>query len=141
MNNQDLNIYIPEYNPSKYKKATKIAKLISIILLLFMIIGIIIILLKALLDDNSFLVNVNGIPQKDWSWIIILMGFVVGIFGVTSLCTYVLHIRLKQANTVFSEPNENKRLAMHMKFDSEAREAAKAHAAFASINMANNSKK
>ena len=29
MNNQDLNIYIPEYNPSKYKKAVKISKIIS----------------------------------------------------------------------------------------------------------------
>lgn len=139
MNSEDN--YIPEYNPSKYKNATKISKIISIILLLFMIIGIILILIKALLDSNSFLVNVNGVSQKDWNWIIILIGIVVGVFGITSLCTYILHIRLKQANAVFSELDENKRLAMHLKFDAEARKAAKVHAAYTSINMTNNSRK
>lgn len=141
MNNQDLNIYIPEYNPSKYKKAVKISKIISIISLIAMILGIVIILLKAYLDSNSFLINVNGVLQKDWSWIIILLGIVVVVFGLTSLFVYVLYIRLKQANAVFSEPDENKRLAMHSNFDAEARKAAKVHAAYATANIASNSKK
>ena len=141
MNNQDLNICIPEYNPSKYKKAVKISKIISIISLIAMILGIVIILLKAYLDSNSFLVNVNGVLQKDWGWIIILLGIVVAVFGLTSLLVYVLHIRLKQANAVFSEPDESKRLAMHSKFDAQARKAAKVHAAYAATNIASNSKK
>ena len=141
MTNQDLNIYIPEYNPSKYKKAVKISKIISIIFLIAMILGIVIILLKAYLDSNSFLINVNGVLQKDWGWIIILLGIVVTVFGLTSLFVYVLHIKLKQANAVFSEADKNKRLAMHLKFDAEARKAAKAHAAYVSINIANNLKK
>lgn len=141
MNNQDLNIYIPEYNPSKYKKAVKISKMISIISLIAMILGIVIILLKAYLDSNSFLVNVNGVLQKDWGWIIILLGIVVTVFGLTSLFVYVLHIRLKQANAVFSEPDESKRLAMYLKFDAQARKAAKVHAACAAANIASNLKK
>ena len=141
MNNQDLNIYIPEYNPSKYKKAVIISKIISIISLIAMILGIVIILLKAYLDSNSFLVNVNGVLQKDWGWIIILLGIVVTVFGLTSLLVYVLHIRLKQANAVFSEPDESNRLAMHSKFDAQARKAAKVHAAYAATNIASNSKK
>ena len=141
MNNQDLNIYIPEYNPSKYKKAVKVSKTISIISLIAMILGIVIILLKAYLDSNSFLVNVNGVLQKDWSWIIILLGIIVAIFGLTSLLVYVLHIRLKQANAIFSEPDESKRLAMHSKFDAQARKAAKVHAAYAAANIASDLKK
>ena len=132
MNN--VNNYIPEYNPSKYKKAAKISKIVSIILLFIMIIGITLVLMKALLDSNSFIVNVNGISQKNWSWIIILIGSIVGVFGITSLCTYVLHIRLKQANAVFSESDEKKRLALHLKFDTEAKKAAKAHATYDAVN-------
>lgn len=141
MNNQDLNIYIPEYNPLKYKKAIKISKIISLVSLIAMILGIVIVLLKAYLDSNSFLVNVNGVLQKDWSWIIILLGIVVAVFGLTSLFAYVLHIRLKQANAVFSEPDESKRIAMHSKFDAQARKAAKVHAAYTTANIASNSKK
>ena len=121
--------------------AKSITGKVSIISLIAMILGIVIILLKACLDSNSFLVNVNGVLQKDWSWIIILLGIIVAVFGLTSLFTYVLHIRLKQANAVFSEPDENKRLAMHSKFDAEARKAAKVHAAYAATNIASNSKK
>lgn len=141
MNNQNLNIYIPEYNPSKYKKAVKISKIISIISLIAMILGFVIILLKAYLDSNSFLVNVNGVLQKDWNWIIILLGIVIAVFGLISLLVYVLHIRLKQANAIFSEPDENKRLEMHSKFDVQAKKAAKIQAACASINITSNLKK
>ena len=141
MNNQDLNIYIPEYNPSKYKKAIKISKIISIISLIAMVLGVLAILLKACLDSNSFLVNVNGVSQKDWSWIIILLGIVIAVFGLISLFVYILHIRLKQANAVFSEPDESKRLAMHSKFDAQARNAAKVHATYTAANIVSNSKK
>lgn len=96
-----------------------------------MILGIVIILLKAYLDSKSFLINVNGVLQKDWNWIIILLGIVIAVFGLISLLVYVLHIRLKQANTIFSEPDENKRLAMHSKFDVQAKKASKIQVACA----------
>ena len=132
----DENTYIPEYNPKKYKKASNVVKIIAVISLIVMIIGISIILLKTFLDRNSFLVNVNGVPQKDWSWIIISIGMVISFFGLPSLCLYVLHIRLKQANNIFAEPDENKRLEMHLKFDKQAQTAAKISAPYSATKVA-----
>ena len=76
--------------------------------------------MTAYLDRNSFLVNINGVPKKDWGWIIILLGIVIAIFGLSSLFVYILYIRLKQAHAVFCEPDENKRLQMHLKFHAVA---------------------
>ena len=140
--NSEMHIeeYIPEYNPTKYLKAIKISKIVSLICLIIMIIGVAFILLKANLDNSSFIVNVNGVPQKNWSWIIILIGIVVAVFGLTSLFTYVLNIRLKQANAVFAEPDEQKRLEKHLKFDKQAKVARRIWAASAAANIANDKK-
>lgn len=140
-NERYIEEYIPEYKPTKYLKATKISKIISLISLTIMIIGVVFILLKANLDNSSFIVNVNGVPQKDWSWIIILIGIVVAVFGITSLCTYVLHIRLKQANAVFAEPDEQKRLEKHLKFDKQAKTARKIWAASATASITSDRRK
>ena len=140
MNNPKSNMYIPEYNPSKYKKAAKISKIISVISLIAMILGVLTILLQVYLNSDFFLVRVNGVLQKDWNWICICLGIVISTFGLTSLFVYILYIRLKQANAIFSEPDESKRLEMNMKYVSGASKAAKIHAASATTNIASNFK-
>lgn len=133
--------YIPEYNPQKYKKACKMAKIISFVLLILMIICVLLFLSKVFLDKNSFMVSVNGVLEKDWSWIFIQLSIIIASLGITSLILFVLSIRLKQANAVFSEQNEEKRLAMHLKFDAQARKAAKIHAASSAVNLSTDLKK
>lgn len=127
--------YIPEYNPNKYKKAAQVAKVTSVTLLIIMILGVSIILLKAFTDDNSFVVNVNGVPRKDWGWMIICLAMIISPFGITSLCVFVLHIRLKQANAVFSEVDENKRLNKHLEFSKQAETARKVNGIVSTINV------
>ena len=67
----EQKVYVPEYNPQKYKTAYKVVRIISISLFVLMIICIVGFLLKAFLDKDSFMVAVNGVPQKDWSWLIL----------------------------------------------------------------------
>lgn len=123
--NKENTVYVPEYDPQKYKKAYKITKIISIILFVLMIIGVVLLLSKVFLDKDSFMVNVNGVLKKDWSWIIIQLGTIISTLGLSSLFSYVLYIRLKQANAVFSEADEQKRLEGHLKFNKQAKTASK----------------
>jgi len=142
MNETNENeIYIPEYNPNKYKNAIKVVKIISTILLCIMFVGIALLMMKFFLDKNAFIVNVNGVPQKDWSWFLIILGIIVSIFGLGSLFTWVLYMRLKQANAVFAEKDEQKRLEGHLKFDKQAKTAAKIHATIAATQVGQHTKK
>lgn len=106
---------IPEYNPAKFKRAAKVSKVVSILCLIIMCVGIAWILGKAFLDDNAFLVSVNGVPQKQWTDVIMLTGVIGAVFGLLSVFAFMLHVRLKWANAIFSEPDEKKRLAMCMR--------------------------
>ena len=137
----EKEVYIPEYNPQKYKKEYKVTRIISIILFVLMIIGVALFLAKVFLDKNSFMVNVNGVLEKDWSWIIIQLSMIVAPLGIASLVLFVLYKRLKQANAVFSETDEQKRLEGHLKFDKQAKTAAKIHATIAAAQVAQHTKK
>lgn len=137
MNETNENeIYIPEYNPNKYKKAIKVVKIISIIFLCIMFVGIALLMMKFFLDKNAFIVNVNDVPQKDWSFFLIILGMIVSVFGLGSLFTWVLYMRLKQANAVFAEKDEQKRLEGHLTFDKQAKTAAKIAGSYAASQLA-----
>lgn len=129
--------YIPEYNPLKYKKAMKNTKITSIIFLAIMIWGVAIVLFNAFLNSNSFIVNVNGNPEKDWSWIIIILSMIISIFGLTSFFVFVVYRRLKKANAMFSEPDDKKRVEMFRKLREEEEKANKISFVY---NLYNNSK-
>ena len=129
-------VYIPEYNPQKYKKAYKITKTISIVLLALAFVLAISVALYGYLDDNSFVWNVNGVPTKDYFtvWMNIIIAFIIP--AVLSLLAFVLYKRLKQANAVFSQVDQQKRLEGHLEFDKQAKTAAKIHAAYAASQLA-----
>jgi len=132
---KENEVYIPEYNPKKYKKAYEITKIVSIILIALAFVLAISVALYGYLDDNSFVWNVNGVPTKDYFavWMNIIISFIVP--AVLSLLSFVLYKRLKQANAVFSQVDEQKRLEGHLEFDKQAKTAAKIHAAYAATQV------
>lgn len=105
----DNEPYIPPYQPDKYRTAIKVCRAISLGSLLIMIFGAVAVVAIATLDPNSFIVNVQSVPQKDISGIIILVGCILSVFGLTSLFVHVLGMNLRAANAIFSEPDESKR--------------------------------
>lgn len=118
--NKNQDTYIPEYNPKKYKNASIIVKRISLILLAMMFIGIAYILVDALIFKSGiYYPDVRGIKQFDVGTLIIMLSLPTCGFGLMSLFTGVLYSRLKQANTIFSEPDAEKRLEGHLKFQKQ----------------------
>lgn len=134
-------VYVPEYNPNKYGKAYKVAKIISIILIILAVVLGILVALYGYLNDNSFVWNVNGVPTKDYFsvWMTICISFFIP--AVLSLISFVLYKRLKQANAVFAEEDEQKRLEGHLKFDEQAETAAKVFGAYAATQVGSHIKK
>ena len=115
----------------------KNTKITSIIFLAIMIWGVAIVLFNVFLNSNSFIVNVNGSSEKDWSWIIIILSMIISIFGLTSFFVFVVYRRLKKANAMFSEPDEKKRVEMFRKLREEEEKANKISFVY---NLYNNSK-
>ena len=140
INNQE-EIYVPEYKPGKYKKSSEVVKKISIVLFVLMLVGVVLFLLKVFIDKDAFMVCVNGVPENDWGWITILLSMIVAGLGIPSLLLFVLHKRLKQANLVFAEEDETKRLEKHLEFEQQAETAAKVHGVIAAKNLMDNFKK
>ena len=140
INNQE-EIYVPEYKPEKYKKSSEVVKKISIVLFVLMLVGVALFLLKVFIDKDAFMVSVNGVPEKDWGWITILLSIIVAGLGIPSLVLFVLYKRLHQANLVFAEKDEAKRLEKHLEFEQQAETAAKVHGVIAAKNLMDNFKK
>ena len=105
-------ITIPEYNPKKFKKAFLVAKAVSRILVLVMAIGAVLLIGTFLLNENTFVVNVNGIPTRDFSGFLIATLSWVAVWGLLSIFAYLLSFRLKYANAIYAEPDAEKRAAM-----------------------------
>lgn len=119
--NKNQNTYIPEYNHKKYKNASIIVKRISLVLLAMMFIGIAYILVDALIVKSGiYYPEARGIKQFDVGTLIIMLSLPTCGFGLMSLFTGVLYSRLKQANMVFAEPDAEKRLEGHRKFQKQA---------------------
>lgn len=127
--------YIPEYNPLKYKKAMKNTKITSIVFFTIMIWGVGIVLFNVFFNANAFIVNVNGIPKKDWEWIIIILSMIIAIFGLSSFFVFMVYRRLKKANAMFSEPDEKKRIEMFKKINKEEEMANKISSAYNLYNI------
>lgn len=70
----------------------------------------ILVALYGYLNDNLFVWNDNGIPTKDYFsvWMTICISFFIP--AVLSLISFVLYKRLKQANFIFAQKDEQKRL-------------------------------
>lgn len=75
-----------------------IAQIAADICLASMHLGNVSILAIAILDHNSFVVNVNGVPQKDWVAAIFLAFIMSFVFVVLSLLFYYLSCRFNAAN-------------------------------------------
>lgn len=140
INNQE-EIYVPEYKPEKYKKSSEVVKKISIVLFILMLVGVALFLLKVFIDKDAFMVSVNGVPEKDWGWITILLSIIVAGLGIPSLVLFVLYKRLHQANLVFAEKDEAKRLEKHLEFEQQAETATKVHGVLAAKSLMDNFKK
>jgi len=138
---EEVELYVPEYKPEKYKKSSEVIKKISIVLFVLMLVGVVIFLLKVFIDKDAFMVSVNGVPEKDWGWITILLSMIVAGLGIPSLLLFVLHKRLKQANSVFAEKDEQKRLEKHLEFEKQAEVASDVHRVAAAKSLMDNFKK
>lgn len=140
-NAEEEVLYVPEYKPEKYKKSSEVVKKISIMLFILMLVGVALFLLKVFTDKDAFMVSVNGVPEKDWGWITILLSMIVAGLGIPSLLLFVLHKRLKQANLVFAEKDEAKRLEKHLEFEQQAEVASDIHRVAAAKSLMDNFKK
>ena len=121
---------IPEYNPNKYKKAYQISRYISVCLLVLAVVLLGIMIIRPFTNPDDYIVNVNGVSRKDWfiGNIIYMVMFIAS--ALFSLFMFVLYIRLKQANAVFAEKDEQERVKKHEIFDSQAKKAAKIYATY-----------
>lgn len=108
----DLMDLVPEYNPSKFRIAAKVTKIYSISMILVMVAIAACILVAAFLSDTAFVVDVNGIPTKQWLDVVSMFIMNMVLFGAFSIWTWFLHRKFKAANAIFSEPDPQKRLAM-----------------------------
>ena len=138
INNEEVEVYIPEYKPNKYKKAYGVMKIISIVLLCLMVVGIIIFAISILVNKDAYMVNVNGVPKLNTGFIIIIASMIIAGFGIPSLLFFVLSKRLKQANAVFAEEDEQKRLEKHLEFKEQAEVAADIHRVAAAKSLMDN---
>jgi len=133
--------YIPEYNPNKYKKAYQISRYISVCLLVLAVILLGIMIIRPFTNPDDYIVNVNGVPRKDWFMGNVTYMVIFIAAALLSLFMFILYIRLKQANAVFAEKDEQERLKKHEKFDSQAGIAAKINTAYQAGKVAKYFKK